>query len=98
MIRCAFLEAHAEEEMFAEFVHDRPVQEKSQGVSPDMEFILTDSSGYALQDDERPDVSRKTLAAPRHNLRDTLESVYLSQKKEEALQIRWERGDCSRAQ
>ena len=39
----------------------------SQGVSPDMEFILTDSSGYALQDDERPDVSRKILAAPRHN-------------------------------
>ena len=32
-----------------------------------MEFILTDSSGYALQDDERPDVSRKILAAPRHN-------------------------------
>ena len=39
----------------------------SEGVSPDMEFILTDSSGYALQDDERPDVSRKILAAPRHN-------------------------------
>ena len=32
-----------------------------------MEYILTDSSGYALQDDERPDVSRKILAAPPHN-------------------------------
>ena len=83
----------------------------SQGVSPDMEFILSDSSGCALQDDERPDDYARYLQLRVTILRDTLESVYLSQnnslvapprdrnpKKEEALQIRWERGDCSRAQ